>query len=995
MFSNGTIINGNYKILASLGAGGMGAVFKALEKKPPRVVALKFLHKDYSKDSMAVKRFLQEGEILASLRHPFVVEIFSLETDSETQLPFLIMEYFSGKVLTDFIAEFSKNPFLLTGTFLNLIEGVKAFHSRNIIHRDLKPSNILINSSGELKIIDFGIAKGTKRQTQTGMALGTPHYMSPEQCEGNPDITTASDIYSLGAVLWELVTGKAPFDATEDSSDPFLAIVLKHLNAPVPLEKLSRTPHGHLFSELLSRMLDKKPENRPGLDFIFEYLVQVREKCILNINEAFKRYSPGIILQQGKSGKLQVFKDCISDSSVLIYLLSGIDESKVFVINDRIERYSRITAPYLAEILQKGYVAESDSHYLVMQALGNTQFEKLTEIFQKDRIALAVFMLKILETLSAIHNDGLIHGNLNPATVGFNSDGEAMITGFPMTPFFNTDNKQDMQFIAYLAPECLSDAAKISVSSDVYSLGILFWRILFGELPKKLQDGNTKIVQNHTLSLGETITLEPVSLKDPLFPFLELLCRMIKSNPAERPTIGELLSALRPITGNAIIPPKKILKSTDKTRKISAVRPAKNKSSDVVSKINIISGDIDGSDGDQCLIFTRDDNLDMLLSITLKEYGFRFQRATSFEDVSRLSQKTPTLAWFLDLDSLTRSIVEITEHAMKFAPDAKVIFFAGKFSRELIESCLQQEVTALLAKPIIIPRLVQTLNALKEEPELLENESLFPLRFNFPELENLKSGENYQHVMFYQCGICGERFGSLQLKPGAFEFRGIETDFCPICPPEIVPELYSIIVCPTCFYANFSGRFQRVSFSEAIKKEFMSNSHIQERLKKAQGIDFLGERRLEEGLRSFDLAVSSIQELAPREYERIAGEFLLKASWLARRKKRPLEEIDYQAQALGCLMTLYRPYLRINEQFPEWHAIKEKLKPGLELMKERAVVVTGFLAAELSARLGLNDEASFYFDQVFALPFLQRFALLSRHIHRSFLEFQNKQKAKS
>jgi len=233
MLSVGTIINENFRILASLGEGGMGSVFKAFDEKASRIVALKFLHRDFAQDSVGVRRFLQEGELLATIKHPFVIEVFSLETDMATKLPFLIMEFFPGKSLKEFQDEFILEPIRVVNVFLELLDGVKAFHAKKIIHRDLKPANILINSAGNLKIVDFGIAKGSKRQTQTGIALGTPHYMSPEQCEGKPNITYKSDIYSLGVVLWEMLTGTPPFESKRPRTPPM--IFLQSFSSTSPL----------------------------------------------------------------------------------------------------------------------------------------------------------------------------------------------------------------------------------------------------------------------------------------------------------------------------------------------------------------------------------------------------------------------------------------------------------------------------------------------------------------------------------------------------------------------------------------------------------------------------------------------------------------------------------------------------------------------------------------------------------------------------------------
>ncbi|MBF0544470.1 MAG: DUF2225 domain-containing protein [Candidatus Riflebacteria bacterium] len=960
MFPIGTLINGNYEIRALLGEGGMGAVFKAFDKKFSRTVALKFLHRDFSKDPAGIKRFLQEGEILASVRHPCIVEVYSLETDLVSQLPFLIMEYFAGKSLNAYQKEFPQGPLWIIKTFLSLLDGVKAFHAKNIIHRDLKPANILINSSGQLKIIDFGIAKGSRKQTQTGIAIGTPHNMSPEQCEGNPEITTKSDIYALGTVLWEMLVGGPPFDVQTGSSDPFLAIVLKHMNAPVPTEALSKTTHGPLFSNLLVRMLEKKPQNRPDLDFITQSLITLRDEHFAKSDQTLIRFSRDNKLLQGPFGKFQQSRDNLSGAPTLIQFLSEPLLWPEKFIQQRVIRLGKIHHPNVCGILEQGFDRNSALHFLAMEYADDTSFEKTKESLRKDRDALPKFMLKILEGLEAIHEQVEFHGNLNPSVIGFNKEGEPKISGFPMIPVPLLASKDDSKACSYIAPEQWKEGEKGSSAADVFSAGLIFWEILFGEFPSELRAGKQTTGGKSADSTEETVSMKPVSPKDPLFTFLEPLCQMVNINPAGRPPISKLLGLLRMIVRNSVFSLKKV----------------------------------EGNDGERCLILTRDNILATLVGVTLKEYGFGFQRAGSFNQISQMSLTEPIIAWFLDLDGIRKPVSEIIQNASKFAPDAKVVFFATNFTRELVESCLQLQATALLVKPLVVPRLVQTLSALKEEPELLDSESLFPLRFNLPEAENFQAGENRHHVLFFECCVCKERFGSVQAKPGAFEIYGTETDFCPICSEGNLPELYSVVVCPSCYYGNFTGRFQRAAFSESDKAAFMVSSKLERRSNIAQGLDFQGERGLEEALRSFDLAIMGVQELQQSEYDRHASEIFLKASWLCRRLNKPLEETGYQAQALECLMRIYRPYLSMGKQFSGLDAIKERLKPGLELMKERAVVVTGFLAAELSSRLSLDEEAEFYYEQIFGLPFLSRFTLLSRHVHKAFHEFKVRKASK-
>ncbi len=186
MFEKEQIVGGHYKIIGELGAGGMGTVFHALDTHLNREVALKFAHKDLLELEEYRQRFWIEGRILASLHHRNIVSVYSLEIEEKTKAPFLIMEYAPGKPLSSFIREKEQKSKLLP-YFLQVVHGIEECHKKGIIHRDIKPDNILIDD-GDLKIVDFGLAKTDIKLTKTGATIGTATYMSPEQCMGTSEV---------------------------------------------------------------------------------------------------------------------------------------------------------------------------------------------------------------------------------------------------------------------------------------------------------------------------------------------------------------------------------------------------------------------------------------------------------------------------------------------------------------------------------------------------------------------------------------------------------------------------------------------------------------------------------------------------------------------------------------------------------------------------------------------------------------------------------------
>jgi TolB-like protein/tRNA A-37 threonylcarbamoyl transferase component Bud32/Flp pilus assembly protein TadD len=201
----------HYRILEHLGGGGMGVVYKAEDAKLHRVVALKFLAAELTKNASAKERFLHEARAASALDHPNICTIYEVDETLEGQL-YLAMAFYDGETLEERIYRGPLPPAEAIGIALQVARGLGRAHETGIIHRDIKPANIIITPRGEAKIVDFGLAKlaGQVGLTRNGSSMGTPTYMSPEQADGKP-VDARTDIWSLGVVLYEMVTGKKPF----------------------------------------------------------------------------------------------------------------------------------------------------------------------------------------------------------------------------------------------------------------------------------------------------------------------------------------------------------------------------------------------------------------------------------------------------------------------------------------------------------------------------------------------------------------------------------------------------------------------------------------------------------------------------------------------------------------------------------------------------------------------------------------------------------------
>ena len=260
---------GRYHTKRVIAEGGMGTVYEAVQENPRRVVALKVMARGVTSRS-ALRRFEYESQILGRLRHPGIAQIYEagVQNDDSGSVPYFAMEYIAGaKIITEYVNSKKLSTREQLELFVRVCEAVQHGHQKGIIHRDLKPSNILIDSSGQPKVIDFGVARATDSdlaittlQTDVGQLIGTVQYMSPEQCAADPhDLDTRSDVYALGVLLYELLTGTLPYDV--GSSTVLNATRMVQEAKPKRLSSVDARLRGDLET-ITSKALEKDRENR-------------------------------------------------------------------------------------------------------------------------------------------------------------------------------------------------------------------------------------------------------------------------------------------------------------------------------------------------------------------------------------------------------------------------------------------------------------------------------------------------------------------------------------------------------------------------------------------------------------------------------------------------------------------------------------------------------------------------------------------------------------
>jgi serine/threonine-protein kinase len=253
----GTTLSGRYRLEARIGAGGMSTVYRAFDTTLQRHVAIKLMNREVAGDSDQLERFRREARAVAQLSHPHVVGV--IDAGEDDGRPYIVLEYVEGETLKERIRRLGRLP--ITEAVAYAIEIARALgtaHARHIVHRDVKPQNVMIDDEGSAKVTDFGIARTLDEDglTADGRVLGTTDYVSPEQALGQP-VSGQSDLYSLGIVLWEMLTGEVPF-----SGDNQVAVAMKHVREELPDVRIHRPEVSAALAAVVDTATAKHPEDR-------------------------------------------------------------------------------------------------------------------------------------------------------------------------------------------------------------------------------------------------------------------------------------------------------------------------------------------------------------------------------------------------------------------------------------------------------------------------------------------------------------------------------------------------------------------------------------------------------------------------------------------------------------------------------------------------------------------------------------------------------------
>lgn len=278
MIKSGMLIGGRYEVLNKIGAGGMSVVYKGRDQKLNRYVAIKVLKSEYREDKNFIRKFKEEAQAAACLAHPNIVNVYDVGEEAGDH--YIVMELVEGITLKNYIERKGRMTIKeATSIGIQVSMGLEVAHNNDIVHRDIKPQNIMISKDGKVKVMDFGIAKAATSETIASNAMGSVHYTSPEQARGGYS-DAKSDIYSLGIVMFEMVTGRVPFDG-----ETTVAVAVKHLQEempsprifcpelPISLEKIiykcTEKIAGRRYANMAELIADLKQSlQTPDVDFI-------------------------------------------------------------------------------------------------------------------------------------------------------------------------------------------------------------------------------------------------------------------------------------------------------------------------------------------------------------------------------------------------------------------------------------------------------------------------------------------------------------------------------------------------------------------------------------------------------------------------------------------------------------------------------------------------------------------------------------------------------
>jgi len=503
----------HYRDVRTVGRGGMGAVFAARDSRTDQAVAIKILDPRFAGHEAVVRRFYRETVATSNLRHPNIPRIMDVKRG---RLPFYVMEFVDGSSLDALLrSRGSLPPPQVVAVALGVAQALAAAHEAGIVHRDMKPSNVIVTDDGQVKVVDFGIAHFDEDSsiTSSGQALGTPQYMAPEQVQGL-DVTPATDVYSLGVVMFELLAGSLPFAAHAPYARVF--------QPPPPL--LERKPDcPPALAELVMRCLSRHEDERfangaalvaalaelAGADGAAAAAGILDDEDDTTVNRHAEMPAPVYVSDANLKSQLEaLLPDRYRSLSLLGRggmgaVFAAMDEQlgkpvAVKVLDPRYRRCETVVRRFYRETVTAANlrhpnvprimdVKRGDLPYFVMEYVAGTPLDELLKRHGPLPAQRAVTVARqVAAALSAAHEAGVIHRDVKPSNILVGDDDATKVVDFGLAWFAEgtalTQTGQPLGTPKYMSPEQIQ-GMHAGPSSDVYSTGLTLYEMLAGTSP--------------------------------------------------------------------------------------------------------------------------------------------------------------------------------------------------------------------------------------------------------------------------------------------------------------------------------------------------------------------------------------------------------------------------------------------------------------------------------------------------------------------------------
>ena len=516
-----------YSNLAKLSKGGMATVYQAKQNSLDRTVAIKFLSAEFLWDEQAKNFFDQESMVIARLNHPNIIKVIDRGLTSRKR-PYFVMEYVQGRDLEDIRVNMKLSFNVKLQLLMQICRGMAFAHKNGVVHRDIKPANILIDNHGHVYILDFGIAwLEASGKPESEAIVGTPDYMSPEQFSDPAAVSHLSDIYALGALMYQFFSGALP-SAHFDNLPAGLA------RLPAPLV------------ELIMQCLQTKPELRPpSADQVSFRLLKLlkgahirqsdREEAQATIGNAVDKFELLDVISRNKYGAVYLFEDKIRHIQMVVK-----KRVKTHAGFKQATQLKSIVHDNIIRVL--GTSRKDQTFIVVMQYLsaGNLQ-DRLSRPFGLKRFLQVA--TEISNAMQQAHMEKILHGNLRPSNILFDAKGHIKVTDFGFSKHYSDNSKRD-----WYQPQSRRNP---SVKRDIYSAGAIFYHML---------TGSAADVRYGQLKPGKNFTALPRSVQ-------ELLRNMIEMQSLNRlKSFSEVLAALTSIQQDELVPTRNTLSGRFKLR---------------------------------------------------------------------------------------------------------------------------------------------------------------------------------------------------------------------------------------------------------------------------------------------------------------------------------------------------------------------------------------------------------------------------------------------